>query len=203
MQWRLRIVIATYENLPQKFTPQEYLAWEEKQQIKHEYLSGQVYAMAGGTVNHGQIAINFATILRNHLGIGKCRVLSSDVKIEIQRSREFVYPDISITCDERDQTATKFIAHPCLIVEVLSPSTEGYDRGGKFNLYRRSNSLQDYVLVSTDKIELDLYRKNAQGRWEIIHHELDSESNSESSLVELQSINLTFQLEQLFDGINF
>jgi Uma2 family endonuclease len=193
-------MVAAHENPPQKFTPQEYLVWEEKQQIKHEYLSGQVYAMAGGTVNHGQIAINLATILRNHLG-SKCRVLSSDVKIEIQRSREFVYPDISVTCDERDKTATKFITHPCLIVEVLSSSTEGYDRGGKFNLYRRSDSLQDYVLVSTDKIELDLYRKNAQGKWEIVHYESGSEFSS--SLVELQSINLTFQLERLFDGIVF
>jgi Uma2 family endonuclease len=189
-------MVAAYENPLQKFTPEEYLAWEEEQQIKHEYLDGQVYAKSGGTVNHGQIAINFATILRNHLGIGKCRVLSSDVKVEIQNSREFIYPDISVTCDDRDKTATKFISHPNLIVEVLSPSTEGYDRGGKFNLYRWSESLQDYVLVNTNKIELDLYQKNDRSRWEIINFE-------SGSSIELKSINLTFPIEQIYDGIIF
>jgi Uma2 family endonuclease len=190
-------MVAAHENPPQKFTPEEYLDWEEVQQIKHEYLDGQVYAMSGGTVNHGQISINFATILRNHLGIGRCRVLSSDVKVEVQRLKEFVYPDISVTCDDRDKTATKFISHPSLIVEVLSPSTEGYDRGGKFNLYRQSESLQDYVLVSTDKVVIDSYQKNAQtNMWEIINYE-------SGSLVNLPSINLTFPIEQIYDGIIF
>ncbi len=191
-------MVAAHKNLP-RLTPDEYLVWEETQQVKHEYLDGQVYAMTGGTVNHGQIAINFATILKNHLG-GKCRVLSSDVKVEIQNSREFVYPDVSVTCDDRDRTATKFISHPCSIVEILSLSTEGYDRGGKFNLYRRSESLQDYILVSTDKMEIDIYRKNEQGRWEIINYGSGSESGS---LVELQSINLTCAIEQIYDGIIF
>jgi Uma2 family endonuclease len=192
-------MVAAHENPIKKFTPEEYLVWEEEQQIKHEYLGGQVYAMSGGTVNHGQIAINFATILKNHLG-SKCRVLSSDVKVEIPKFREYVYPDVSVTCDEQDRTATKSISHPCLIVEVLSPSTEGYDRGGKFNLYRRSDSLQDYVLVNTDKMEIDLYRKNEQGKWEIINYGSDNDSGS---LVELQSVNLTFAIAQLYDGIIF
>jgi Uma2 family endonuclease len=179
-------MVAAYENPPQKFTPEEYLAWEEKQQIKHEYLDGQVYAMSGGTVNHGRLII----LLGNHLRGTGCRVQTSDVKIEIQDSREFVYPDVSVTCSDRDRTATKFISHPNLIVEVLSPSTEGYDRGGKFNLYRRSESLQDYVLVNTNKIELDLYQKYDQSRWEIINYE-------SGSLIELKSINLTFPIEQI------
>lgn len=143
-------MVAAQENSP-RLTPDEFLEWEQKQQIKYEYLGGQVYAMAGGTVNHGQIAINFATILRNHLRGSGCRVLSSDFKVEVLQSNEFIDPDVSVTCDDRDQTAIKFITYPCLIVEVLSPSTEGYDRGGKFNLYRKSDSLQDYVLVNTDK----------------------------------------------------
>ncbi|AFY74838.1 hypothetical protein Syn7502_02913 [Synechococcus sp. PCC 7502] len=193
-------MVAAYENPPQKFTPEEYLVWEETQPIKHEYLNGQVFAMTGGSVNHGQIAANFITLLGNHLRGKSCRVLTSDVKVEIHKSREFVYPDVSVTCDDRDKTATKFITYPSLIVEVLSPSTEGYDRGGKFNLYRRSDSLQDYVLVSSDKMEIDLYRKNHQGRWEIINYVAGSET---TNLVELQSINLTFPIEQLFDGIVF
>jgi Uma2 family endonuclease len=130
-------MVAAQENPPQKFTPEEYLAWEETQQIKHEYLGGQVYAMSGGTVNHGRIAANFIVLLGNHLRGSSCRVQTSDVRVEIPTFREYTYPDVSVTCDDRDKTATKSISHPCLIIEVLSPSTEGYDRGGKFNLYRR------------------------------------------------------------------
>jgi Uma2 family endonuclease len=193
-------MVATHQNPPQKFTPEEYLAWEEKQSIKHEYLGGQVYAMTGGTVNHGRIAANFIILLGKHLGGSSCRVQTSDVKVEISKFREYVYPDVSVTCDERDYTAIKFIRHPCLIIEVLSPSTEGYDRGGKFNLYRRSDSLQDYVLVNADKMELDIYRKNEQGRWEIINYE---PSGDTGSLVELQSLNLTFPIEQIYEGIIF
>jgi len=187
-------MVAAHENSPQKFTPEEYLDWEEEQQIKHEYLGGQVYAMSGGTVNHGRIAANFIIIFGNHLRGSGCRVQTSDVKVEIPKFREYVYPDVSVTCDERDKTATKSISHPCLIVEVLSPSTEGYDRGGKFKLYQRSESLQDYVLVNAEKMEVDLYRKNEQGKWEIINYELEN-------LVELQSVNLTFAIEQIYDGI--
>ena len=188
-------MVAVQENFP-KLTPEEYLAWEEKQEIKHEYFDGEVYAMAGGTVNHGRVAVNFSFILQSHLRGNKCIVLNSDVKIKIQKSDKFVYPDISVTCDDRDQTAKNFISHPCLIVEVLSPSTEAFDLNGKFKLYQRDISLRDYVLVSADKVELDLYRKNDQDKWEII-------SYGAGDLVELESINLTFPIEQVFEGISF
>lgn len=122
-------------------------------------------------------------------------VLNSDARVEVQRSMQYVYPDVSVTCDRQDLSNTNFISHPCLIVEVLSPSTEAYDRGGKFKLYRRSSSLQDYVLVSADKIELDLYRKSGE-KWEILNY-------FAGDLVELESINFTFPIEQLYQGIKF
>jgi Uma2 family endonuclease len=191
----VKLMVAVQENFP-KLTPEEYLTWEEKQEVKHEYFDGEVYAMAGGTVNHGRVAVNFSFILQSHLRGNKCIVLNSDVKIKILNSDKFVYPDVSVTCDDRDSTATNSISHPCLIVEVLSPSTEAFDLNGKFKLYRRSSSLRDYVLVSADKIELDLYRKNEQGKWEIINY-------IAGDLVELASINLTFPIEQVFEGITF
>jgi Uma2 family endonuclease len=177
-----------------RFTPEEYFAWEERQECKHEYMNGEVYAMTGGTINHSRVALNFGFMLMNHLR-GRCMVLNSDARVEVQRSRQYVYPDVSVTCDRRDLSNTNFVSHPCLIVEVLSPSTEAYDRGGKFKLYRRSSSLQDYVLVSADKIEIDLYRKSAE-KWEIL-------SYSAGDLVELESINFTFPIEQLYQGIVF
>jgi Uma2 family endonuclease len=188
-------MIAVGEQFP-KLTPAEYLDWEEKQELRHEYLNGEVYAMTGGTVNHGRIAANLIAMLIPHLCGGECRVQTSDVKVQIAESNDYIYPDVSVTCNDRDKTATKFIAHPCLIIEVLSPSTAAYDRRDKFNLYRRSNSLQDYMLVDTQKMEIDIYTKNDRGRWEIV-------SYVAGDSIELTSINLTFPIEQVFEGIIF
>jgi len=186
-------MVAAYDS--PKLTPEEYFVWEEQQGCKHEYLNGEVYAMTGGTVNHGRIALNFSFLLKNHLRANKkCMVLNSDVKVGVQRSNQYIYPDVSVSCDDRDRTATNFISHPCLVVEVLSPSTEAHDRGGKFKLYQRSSSLCDYVLASADKIEIDLYRKNAAEKWEILGY-------GESDLVALESINFAFSIEQLYEGI--
>jgi Uma2 family endonuclease len=188
-------MIAALEQFPQ-LTPTEYLEWEEKQEFKYEYVDGKIRAMTGGTLNHSQISGNFYYILQTHLRGSGCRVLTSDAKVQIAAASNYVYPDISVTCDDRDKTATKFIDHPCLIVEVLSSSTEAYDRWEKFNLYRRSDTLQDYVLVDTNRMEIALYSKNDQGKWEIIRYVA-------GDLVELKSINLTFPIEQVFEEITF
>jgi len=188
-------MIAMQDNFP-KLTPEEYFEWEAKQELRYEYLDGEVYAMSGGTVNHGQIAGNSIILLGNYLRGSGCRVLTSDVRIKIQKSTKFVYPDISVSCDDRDKNATQFISYPCLIVEVLSPSTEAYDRGKKFNWYRQSDSLQDYILVNADKIEIDLYERLDGDKWKI-------NTYVEGDLIELKSINLTFSIEQLYEGITF
>ncbi|WP_309741433.1 Uma2 family endonuclease [Chamaesiphon sp. OTE_20_metabat_361] len=188
-------MVAVREHFP-RFTPAEYLEWEEQQEFRHEYINGEVYAMTGGTVNHSEIAMNFGTILRNQLEDSGCRVLTSDARVSIQNSSDYVYPDLSVTCDPGDRGATKFISHPCIIIEVLSPSTEAYDRGNKFNLYRRAASLQEYILVSTTEIAIDIYRKNERGRWEINNYRAGEP-------LELASISLTFPIERVFKGIVF
>jgi Uma2 family endonuclease len=188
-------MIAAKEQLP-RFTPEEYFAWEEQQEEKHEYFDGEVYAMSGGTLNHSRIAVNVITMLDNHLVDGGCQVLNSDARIKIHRSEKYVYPDVSVTCDDRDRDTTQYITHPCLIVEVLSPSTEAYDRGKKFKLYRQSPSLIDYILVNADEIEIDVFHKNDRARWEEI-------SYVAGDLVELESVNLTFQIDRVYRGIKF
>jgi Uma2 family endonuclease len=188
-------MIAAKEHYP-KLTPEEYFTWEEQQEEKHEYFDGEVYAMTGGTLNHSEIGAIFTTLLRNHLQDSGCRVFSSDARIKIHRSEKYVYPDVSVTCDDRDRDNTQYIAHPCLIVEVLSPSTEAYDRGKKFKLYRQSPSLIEYVLVNADEIEIDIFRKNDRGRWEQI-------SYIAGDLVELESIDLKFQIDRVYRGIQF
>jgi Uma2 family endonuclease len=188
-------MVAAIDYAP-KLTPAEYLAWEAQQDSRHEYVNGEVYAMTGGSVNHGRIAANLITLLGVHLRGGDCRLQTSDVKVEIANSKSYLYPDVSVTCDERDRTATQFINYPCLIAEVLSPSTEAYDRGDKFKLYRRSSCLRDYILINSDKPEIDLYRQTDDGRWEIVNY-------SAGDSVMLESVKLTFPIEQVFEGITF
>jgi Uma2 family endonuclease len=101
---------------------------------------------------------------------------------------------VSVTCDDRDKTTTKYITYPCLIIEVLSFSTEAYDRGGKFRMYRQNPILQDYVLVSSEQIEIDLYHKTETGSWEIINYQA-------GDMIELKSVNLTFAIERIYEGI--
>jgi Uma2 family endonuclease len=179
------------------FTPEEYFAWEEKQLEKHELIDGQVYAMSGGTQNHSMIAVNFLLSIRPHLrGNGKCRVFNSDLKVNILKTSNYTYPDLSVTCEDRDRESTKYITYPCLIVEVLSSSTEAYDRGKKFEKYRRNPSLIDYVLVSSEEIAIDIYHKNNAGDWVIL-------SYREGDQVELKSIDLIVPIEQFYEEIVF
>ena len=186
-------MISIKENLPQ-ITPEEYFAWEEKQLEKYELINGQVYAMSGGSVNHSRIAIRFATMVDTHLDTSSCITGNSDLRINIVGTNNYTYPDVSVTCDDRDKTTTQYITYPCLIVEVLSPSTELYDRSGKFRLYRKNPHLQDYLLVSSTSIEMDLYHKNDAGEWLIINYQ-------EGDTVELKSINLSFPIEQVYRGL--
>jgi Uma2 family endonuclease len=188
-------MVAAREHLP-KFTAEEYFDWEAQQEVKHEYFDGEVYAMTGGDLNHSQIASKFAQLLENHLEDSGCRVFNSDAKVKIENANKYVYPDASVTCDERDRDADKFVSYPCLIVEVLSPSTEAYNRGKKFKLYQRSSSLIDYVLVDANEIGIEVFRKNDRDRWEVINYVA-------GDTIELESINLTFPIERAYRGIKF
>jgi Uma2 family endonuclease len=179
-----------------KLTPAEYFAWEEQQLCRHEYINGEVYAMSGGTQNHSRIALKCAALLENHLPECRCRVFNSDCRVNIVGTNDYIYPDASVSCDDRDKITTQYITYPCLIIEVLSESTEAYDRGNKFFRYRQNPQLQDYLLVSSQDIAIDLYRKNSSGRWEILNFR-------SGDSVELQSVNLTFPIEQVYRGIDF
>lgn len=187
-------MITAKDKSPQ-LTPEEYFAWEEQQLEKHEYIDGQVYAMGGRVINHdinhGRIAISLTSMLDAHMAEGDCITGNSDIKVDILGTNDYVYPDASVTCDERDQGTTKYITYPCLIVEVLSKSTEAYDRGGKFRMYRNNPVLQDYLLVSSTSIEIDLYQKQETGKWVILNYK-------EGDIVELRSINLNFPIAQIY-----
>lgn len=186
-------MIATRENSP-RLTPEEYFVWEEQQLEKYEYIDGEVYAMGGGTVNHGRIAIRFTAMLDAHLENSGCITGNSDIKVNIFDTDNYTYPDASVTCDERDKATPKYFTYPCLIIEVLSDSTEAYDRGGKFRLYQKNPVLQDYLLVSSTRIEIDLYHKNDAGEWVIINY-------MQGDMVGLKSVDLQFSVEQVYRNL--
>jgi Uma2 family endonuclease len=151
-------------------TVKQYLAMERNGLDKHEYIDGHVYAMAGGTRRHAAISANVIAALASRLAGGPCQVYTSDVRIQLTPAR-YVYPDASVSCDARDRLGDDDededdrIHYPRVVVEVLSPSTEPFDRHEKFALYRDRETLQDYVLVATREMEVEVYHRGHDDSW--------------------------------------
>ena len=178
-----------------RMTVQEYLDWEANQELKHEYIHGEVFAMTGGTIPHNLIALNLASTLRAFLRGKDCRVFMADVKVQISATNSFHYPDVMVSCDERDRSAINLIQYPCLIVEVLSPSTEAYDRGEKFRRYRQLSALQEYVLVDATQMSVDRFSRLSDRKWEL-------QSYSKGEVLELTSINWQGAINLLYEDVS-
>ncbi len=153
------------------YTPEEYLALEEKAENRSEYYNGIIWAMSGGSLNHSTIAANTTTAIHNELKAKskKCRVMNSDLKVKIAKHNCFYYPDIMVICGEVDfaDNRTDIVENPLLIIEVLSPSTADFDRGTKFNRYRSLPSLKEYVLISQDKPKVEAWYREEENLWRI------------------------------------
>ena len=178
------------------FTPEEYFIWEEQQLEKHELIDGRVYGMTGGTRNHSDVAGNFLAIIKPHLRGSGCKTYNSDCRVNVLNTDNYIYPDLSVTCDQRDNSSAQYITYPCLIVEVLSPSTEAYDRGKKFEMYRQNPNLVDYVLASSEEMAIDMYHKNEAGDWLIL-------SYRPGDVVELKSIGFSVAIEEFYEEVVF
>lgn len=168
---------------------EEYLEAESKGPIKHEYVDGYVYAMVGTSKPHNTIVVNLASALRGHLRGGPCRVFVVDIKVQI--ASRFYYPDVIVSC-ERDKdpyVETK----PRLVIEVLSDSTERIDRQEKKPAYQQLVSLQEYVLVAQDRMEVQIYRRTGID-WEL-------KTYHENEQVELASVGLTLPIEQIYEDV--
>jgi len=188
----------------QLMTPQEYLEWEEQQPIKYEYINGEVFAMTGGILPHNSIAINLTSALKNHLRGKGCKVFMADAKVGVSQNGPFHYPDVMVSCDPQDQRARKVIYHPCLVVEVLSPGTEGFDRGKKFQHYRQIETLKEYVLIEADHMNVECYRINEKGKWELTAYSLDTTTTNETEVeVELTSVNFRCPISLLYEDVVF
>lgn len=173
----------------------EFLSVESASAERHEFLDGQVFAMAGGSPEHGALAAAFIGELRNALRGRPCRVFSSDVRVRIEETALTTYPDASVVCGPLQTHATDkdAILNPVLLIEVLSDSTEAYDRGAKAAHYRRIRSLREYVLVSQNEQRIEVYRRNEQGRFELF------ESGPGQS-VELSSVAVTLDVGAIYDN---
>lgn len=136
---------------------EHYLAWEAEQADKHEYVAGEIFAMVGVRREHALVALTIGSRLRAHLKGTRCQSFVSDMKLFVEAADAYFYPDVMVSCDERDRSAELAIAHPCLVVEVLSDATAAYDRGTKFAAYRKLESLAEYLLVDIDARRLELY----------------------------------------------
>lgn len=149
------------------YTYAEYLAQEEASETKHEFVNDQIYAMAGGTPEHGRLALRVGIELGTQLRGRSCEVFSSDVRVRVAATGLGTYPDLSVVCGhlERDPEDNDAISNPIVLVEVLSDSTEAYDRGEKFTHYRRIPSLREYVLVAQLASRIEVFRRNDDGTW--------------------------------------
>lgn len=177
---------------------EDYLAAERAcTDAKHEYLAGQVFAMVGATYNHNLITANVARKLGNQLQSGPCTVLSSDMRLRIQTADACCYPDVVVLCDKPafHDLRKDVLTDATLVAEVLSPSTEGYDPGGKFAFYRGLPGLRQYLLIAQDRLALDLFTRQAEGRW-LLEAYTDPEAD-----IPLESIGCTLRLGEVYDKV--
>lgn len=185
-------------------TYDEYLAWEPHQACRHEFWNGEVIAMAGGTRNHNRVSGNFFKLLDESLADRSCEVYIADIRVQIQSKQKYFYPDVVVTCDECDRNDPQMVSFPCLIIEVLSPSTEAFDRGFKFSQYRKFASLQEYVLVqvdlpadiSTDCSVVEVFRRKNAGQWVMSEYGM-------SDRLLLESVNLEIAVSDLYKQVQF
>lgn len=181
--------------LPQKqLTLQAYIEWENAQPERHEFYRGEIFAMVGGRRSHGRVTANLVRHLGNQLAGTHCQVFSESMKLQIADDT-ILYPDIFVTCDRQDLRTEMIFHAPTLVAEVLSPSTQAYDRSQKFALYRRLPSLKEYLLIDPDNRRAEAFRINADGLF--VLHDM-----SESETLELASIGCKIAMADVFDGID-
>jgi Uma2 family endonuclease len=173
---------------------QAYLEWENAQPERHEFYRGEVFDMTGGRRSHGCVTANLVRHLGNKLDGTPCRVFSESMKIQIGDDT-ILYPDVFVTCDRQDLQTDMIFRAPTLIIEVLSPSTQAYDRSQKFALYRRLTSLKEYALIDPDTRRAEVFRINPDGMFVLF-------DMSESDTLELASIACKVSIAEVFAGID-
>lgn len=174
---------------------ENYLSGEAISPIKHEYRQGSVYAMTGAKKSHVVIATHLITLLNTHLRDTPCLVFGSDMKVRLEQANCFYYPDVSVSCHQQDiETENSFILSPILIIEILSASTEAFDRGEKFADYRTLSSLREYVLVHQNKVKVECFRHSSADNWQ-------QQTYGPGDSLELISVGLFGSIELIYQKI--
>ncbi len=175
---------------------EEYLQLDRSSiETRYEFIDGYVTMLANGTLDHATIGANIISILRRSLRGTPCRVFTSDARVCLSRTC-FVYPDASVSCDEHDRGQSDIVQSPRLVVEVLSPSTEGYDSGRKFGYYRECPTIQEYLLIDAQRPMLEVYRREKHDLWILRAYRLDED-------VELTNLGLHFRVSDVYEDVIF
>ena len=184
-----------------RYTVSEYLHREQESLERHEYLDGEMLLMAGGSADHSLITANVIGELRSRLRGHPCRVYDSNLRVRITKTVLYTYPDASVICGSRqidpDDPTGQTILNPRVIVEVLSPSTEAYDRGEKFGRYRQLDSLEEYVLVSQLTPRIEMFFRQSDGTW------LFDAASELTATAKLRSLKIDLPLTDVYAGIEF
>ncbi len=172
-----------------------FLEWEELQEDKHEYIQGEIFAMGGARREHVVVSLNIASILKQHLKGKPCQTYIADMKLRVEQVDAFFYPDVTVSCDKDDQRAEQYLSNPSLIIEVLSDSTEAFDRGNKFSAYRQLKSLKEYVLIDIKALRVECFRRTVDNDW-LLHISENQES------CDFSSLNISVTLADIFEDVD-
>ena len=184
---------AATEATTTKLSADEYLEIEQRSEVRHEFYDGVMVAMVGVRLAHSVVVGNLVAAVRTHLRGRPCRVHAGEFKVHIADANVFVYPDMVVECMSEPEPGMLYTAEPKLVVEVLSPSTRDHDRGAKFALYRRSPSLQEFVLVDAEQRVVERFYRGDEGVWSI------GERLADAGEIELTSIGLRLDLEAIYE----
>ncbi len=180
-----------------KYTVEEYIEFDEKTGIRHEFHEGILYPIAGTSDDHNEVVLNIATALLPEFRKRQCKIFHENVKLQIVKDGKYVYPDVMLTCDERDAVSRFIKRFPSLIVEVLSKSTAAYDRALKFNEYQKLPSIQYYLLVESRWQSVELYsRTNDQNVWTY------QRFSKKTDIIAFPKLNFQLSLTDIYEGIN-
>lgn len=182
-----------------RITPQEYLIRERQASIKSEFYQGEIFAMGGGSANHSLIAANLVREVGNALKGRPCAVFNSDLRVQVQSTGLYAYPDATIVCGELlfDDDHRDTLLNPTVIVEVLSDSTEKYDRGKKSNHYRQIASLKELILIAQDRSHVERFTRQPNGDW-LFHEQKEITAD-----FELKSLGISIAISELYRGVKF
>lgn len=185
---------------PQKYySPEEYLTLEETAEYRSEYYRGEIFAMSGGSANHNRIIKNLIIALDMALEGKPCETFVTDMRLHVRKNSLYTYPDVMIVCDgiEYVKGRTDTFTNPVVIFEVLSESTQAYDRGAKFELYRAIETLQDYILVDQSRVHVEYFHKLEDGRW------LLTEFNELEAVLRLEAVAVEIPLSRIYQRVEW